>query len=288
MNLVARLVAGTAAMFLIAAAPALAASGVISTVAGTGFAGFAGDGGSAFSARIDLPRAVSPLPDGGFLIADRENDRVRRVWPNLAITTVAGSGPTGASNGAFAGDGGPATSARLDFLHDAEPTPDGGFLISDTRNERIRDVSPGGTIETVAGSGPFGSFADGAFSGDGGPAGAARLDNPHGLAVNPDGSYLIADTDNNRVREVATDGTISTVAGSGPAGNGNGGFSGDGGPATSARLNRPFDVDPTADGGFLIADTGNKVIRRVAPDGTITTVAGIPGAQGFSGDGGPA
>ena len=288
MKSIARLAACSIATIILTASPASAATGKISTVAGTSLPGFAGDGGLAVSAELNLPRAISALPDGGMLIADRENDRVRRVWPNGVITTVAGSGPTGASNGAFAGDGGPATSARLDFLHDAAPTPDGGFLISDTRNERIRDVSPGGTIETVAGSGPYGSFADGSFSGDGGPADAARLDNPHGLAVNPDGSYLIADTDNNRVREVATDGTISTVAGSGPAGNGNGGFSGDGGPATSARLNRPFDVDPTAEGGFLIADTGNMVIRRVAPDGTIRTVAGIPGAQGFSGDGGPA
>jgi hypothetical protein len=288
MRSIARLAACTTAATVLWAAPGLAATGDISTVAGTGVAGLFGDGGPATSAQLNLPRAVNPIPTGGFLITDRENNRVRRVWPDGIITTVAGSGPIGAANGGFSGDGGPAVEAQLNFIHDAAPTPEGGFLISDLKNQRVRYVSPAGTINTVAGSGPFGCFCEGGFSGDGGPASAARLANPHGLAVNSDGSYLIADTDNNRVRRVATDGTISTVAGSGPVGNGNGSFAGDGGPATSARLNRPFEVAPTPDGGFLIADTGNQVIRRVAPDGTITTVAGLPGSSGFSGDGGPA
>jgi hypothetical protein len=288
MTRVGRLSLLVAAVGTIAAAPASASAGVISTIAGTGVAGLAGDDGPAVSAELSLPRAVSALPDGGLLVADRANNRVRRVWPDGTITTTAGSGPTGASNGDFAGDGGPATDARLDFLHDAEPTADGGFLISDTRNQRIRYVSPTGMIDTVAGSGPFGCFCDGGFYGDGGQATAARLNNPHGIAVNPDGTYLIADTDNNRVRRVAGDGTITTVAGSGPTGNGNGGFAGDDGPATSARLDRPFDVAPMPDGGFLVADTGNQVIRRVDGDGTITTVAGHPDESGFSGDDGPA
>lgn len=285
MTRLARLAVCSGAVAVIAVAAALASTGGISTVAGNGVAGLAGDGGPAGSARLNLPRSVAAMPGGGFLIADRENNRVRRVWPNGTITTAAGSGPIGAANGSFAGDGGPATGARLDFIHDATPMPGGGFLVSDTRNQRVRFVSPAGVISTVAGSGPFGCFCDGGFSGDGGQATAARLNNPHGLAVNPDGSYLVADTDNHRIRRVATNGTITTIAGSGPIGSGNGGFGGEGGAATGARLNRPFAVDPIA-GGFLIADTGNHVIRRVRPDGTIVTVAGRPGQQGFSGDGG--
>ena len=282
----------------VSAVPARAATtGIIFTVAGSGATGsgascgnggFGGDGGLATDARLNCPRAVGPIAGGGFLVADRESNRVRRVWPDGTITTVAGSGTIGSASGGFAGDGGAAIQARLDFIHDAAPTPDGGFLISDTRNQRIRYVSPAGSINTIAGSGPFGCFCDGGFTGDGGQAIAARLSNPHGLAVNGDGSYLVADTDNNRVRRVATDGTITTVAGSGPIGAGNGGFGGDGGPATSALLNRPFEISPTPDGGFLIADTANEVVRKVSPAGTITTVAGVAGQKGFAGDRGPA
>jgi hypothetical protein len=279
----ARLTIWSAVLAALVATPAHAASGVISTVAGTGAAAFGGDGVPAISTPLNLPRSVAAMPDGGFLIADRANHRVRRVLPDGLIATVAGNGTTG-----FSGDGAAATGAQLDFLHAAVPTPDGGFLISDTRNQRIRYVSPGGMITTVAGSGPFGCFCSGGFSGDTGTATSARLNNPHGIAADPNGGFLIADTDNNRVRRVDSGGTIMTVAGSGPAGSGNGSFSGDGGQATAARLDRPFDVAPIPDGGFLIADTGNQVIRRVDGDGTITTVAGRPDEQGFSGDEGPA
>jgi hypothetical protein len=280
----------------VSAVPAQAAPTAISTVAGSGpadlgttcdsggFGGFGGDGLLATDARLNCPRAVAPTPGGGFLIADRVNKRVRRVWPDGTITTVAGIGSAG-----FTGDGGPATQAELSgLMHDLAPTPDAGFVISDTANQRVRYVSPTGTIATIAGSGPCCGVGNGGFSGDNGPATLARLDNPHGLWVNQEGSYLIADTDNNRIRRVATDGTITTLAGSGPAGNGNGGFAGDGGPATSARLNRPFEVAATPDGGFLIADTANDVVRWVSPAGTIATVAGVPGQKGFAGDGGPA
>ena len=275
----------TAALAFVAAAisPAYAAAPTISTVAGDGTAGFSGDGGLATLAHLNFPRGVATASDGGLYIADRVNNRVRRVLPNGTITTVAGTGVAG-----FSGDGGPATNATLDFIHDVAETPSGGFVIADTRNQRIRYVAPSGIITTAAGSGPYGCFCSGGFSGDGGPATAARLSNPHGIDVGPDGSILIADTDNNRVRLVDPSGTITTVAGSGPTGSGTGGYGGDGGPATSARLRRPFGVAWMPGGGFLIADSGNAVIRRVWPNGTITTVAGIPRTPGFSGDGGPA
>ena len=133
------------------------------------------------------------------------------------------------------------------------------------------------SIYTVAGTGTPG------FSGDGGRATSAQLNQPNAVAVTLDGGFLISEGGNNVVRLVSADGEISTVAGNATAG-----FSGDGGPATAAQLHTPDGISMTADGGFLIADHGNNVIRHVAPDGTMTTVAGTPGVAGFSGDGGPA
>jgi len=184
-------VAAIAAM----APAAFAAENRIFTVAGTGAAGFSGDGGPATSAKLHGPRGFVATGDGGYLVADAEGNRVRRVLPNGTITTVAGTGFKG-----FSGDGGPATSAKLNFPHAVAMLPDGGFLIADTNNFRIRRVSPTGTISTVAGIGIR------AFSGDGGAAVAARITAPRGLASLPDGSYLIPDTDNNRIRKVSTTG----------------------------------------------------------------------------------
>ena len=248
-----------------------AQTNIISTVAGTGTAGFTGDGGPAGVAQLAIPIGVSITPDGGYLIADQANNRVRRVSPGGRITTVAGSGPAG-----FSGDNGPATSAQLNAPSGAAMSADGRILIADANNNRIRQVSPGGTITTVVGTGAA------TFNGDGIAASAAAVNFPFDVVFMPDGSYLIADVDNNRVRRVAAGGTISTVAGTGAEGAG-----GDGGPATAAQLADPSRVALTADGGFLIADVLNHRIRRVSLGGTITTVAGT-GTAGFSGDGGPA
>ena len=248
-----------------------AAPGDITTVAGTGVGGFSGDGGPAAAARINGPRGVTWMPGGGFLFADLGNSRVRRVYPDGNIATVAGTGTNG-----YSGDGGQATAARLNNVHGVAALPEGAFLIDDTRNNRIRRVAPDGTIATVAGSGVQG------YSGDSGPATAARINDPRGIAAMPDGGFLIADSGNHRVRRVSPTGTITTVAGTGTPG-----YSGDGGMATKAMLNLPFGVSPTADGGFLIADNTNNRVRRVSPDGKITTVAG-DGSGGYSGDGGPA
>ena len=246
--------------------------GHVSMVAGNGQQGFSGDGGPATAARLDLPSSVGVLPDGGFLIADMGNNRIREVWPDGHISTVAGNGQQG-----FSGDGGPARSASLSEPRAVAVLAGGGFLISDTRNNRVREVWPDGDISTVAGNG------DGDASGDGGPATAAAVA-PYGLAVLPDGGFLIAERYNERVREVSTDGHISTVAGNGENREA---FHGEGGPATAATLQGPSDVSALPDGGFLIADTLNNGIRRVWPDGHISTVAGA-GDINFYGDGGPA
>lgn len=245
-------------------------AGIISTVAGNGTLGSGGDGGPATSAQLSNPYGLSLTADGGFLIGDQGNNRVRKVSAGGIITTVAGTG----INGSF-GDGGLAVNAQLNRPHGVAETPDGGFLIADYDNSKIRRVSPAGIITTVAGTGNF------AFSGDGGPATSADLSTPIYVHPSADGGFLIADFLNNRIRKVSAGGTITTVAG-----NGGGGFSGDGGPATAAQLSVPRDAIETPGGDLLIADNGNNRIRRVS-GATITTIAGN-GSTTHSGDGGPA
>lgn len=252
---------------------AVAAAGIeqqatIVTVAGSGIDGHTGDGGPALAAAIAHPRGIDFLRDGSFVFAEPFANTVRRVVPDGTITTIAGTGETG-----YSGDGGPATAARLFLAHGVAQLPDGSVLVADAGNNRIRRIADG-IITTVAGTGERG------FSGDGGPAVAATIDNPRGIAVLPGGGFLIPDTGNHRVRRVDTNGMITTVAGTGTPG-----FSGDGGRAVDAQLQKPFGVAPTADGGFLVVDVGNQRIRRVSRAGVITTVAGT-GVSGFSGDAG--
>lgn len=244
--------------------------GKITTVAGTGSAGFSGDGGPAVDAQLSFPTNVSAVPAGGFLIADSANNRIRRVSPRGRITTVAGSGSPG-----FSGDGGQATDAELLSPTNVAATSDGGLLVADNGNQRVRRVFANGLIVTVAGTGRAG------FSGDGGPAILAELNRPTGVAPLRGGGFLVADSKNNRIRRVGLDGEIRTVAGTGDSG-----ASGDGEPATVAELAEPTDVSQLGR-GFLIVDTGNQAVRRVFASGTIETVAGT-GIAGFSGDGGPA
>ena len=155
-------------------------------------------------------------------------------------------------------------------------THDSGVVIADSGNSRIRNVSAGDVIATIAGTGTIG------FSGDGGPAKAAQISAAGGLAVLADGAVVIADTGNDGIRVVST-GVITTIAGGGPPRV----DLGDRLPATAATLEAPAGVAATPDGGFLIADTGDARIRKVGPDGIISTVAGN-GHSGFAGDGGPA
>jgi hypothetical protein len=265
---------------LVVAAVAGAAQRV-DTVAGSGTGGFAGDGGAATSALLTSPSDVSPLPGGGYLVADTSNHRIRQVAADGTITTVAGAGPAVGQTGGFGGDGLPATSTpvRLNQPRGVAVTADGGFLIADTTNNVIRRVSPAGIITTAAGIG-----GQAGQTGDNGPATGALLTAPQGVAATPDGGFLIADTGNHRVRKVDAAGTI-TASTSLPT---NGaGFSGDGASSTGARLNAPARVAPLAGGGYLIADTNNNRIRRVSAQNIIDTVAGN-GTSGSGGDGGPA
>jgi len=187
------------------------------------------------------------------------------------ISTVAGDGQP-----RLAGDGGRAADASLNAPAGLVVDSSGNLYISDSGNACIRRVAADGTITTIAGNGRAG------FSGDGGPATAAQLAFPTGLAIDPAGNLYVADTDNQRIRMIAPDGTITTVAGTGDQG-----YSGDGGPATAAELISPFSVVVDAAGNLYIADFGNSVVRKVTPNGIISTVAGV-GQPGYSGDGGPA
>ncbi len=253
--------------------------GRISTVAGTGRAGSSGDGGPARRATFRAPLSVAVTADGGFLVADEVASKIRRVSANGKISTVAGTGRRG-----FTGDGGPATRARLRSPGYITALTDGGFLFADSGNHRIRRVTAAGTIETVVGSGRAGARGGG-FAGDGGPALRARLNTPASVGVTPGGALLVADSFNHRIRRVSPAGRISTVAGSGPVGDDTGGFRGDGGRATRARLFVPTDVEPLARGGFAIADSANGRVRVVLPSGRIGTLAGSGRLGPSTGDG---
>jgi len=251
------------------------AAGTITTVAGTGTAGFSGDGGPATSAELFngfvQPSGVAADMGGNLSIADVGNQRIRKVDLAGTIRSIAGTGTPG-----FSGDGGQATTAQLFYPAGVALDPSGNLFIADTNNCSIRMIDPAGVITTVAGNGTVGS------SGDGGPATGAQLGYPSGVALDASGNLFIADAGNNRIRKVDSGGTITTVVGTGSAG-----FSGDGGPGVSAQLNSPSGMAVDTRGNLFLADAGNNRIRKVDSGGTITTIAGV-GTTGFSGDGGPA
>jgi hypothetical protein len=290
-------------------------AGDIYTIAGNGTIQFSGDGGPATAAELLAPEGVAADRSGNLVIADTSNDLIRVAASSTGtfygrpmtagdIYTVAGNGKY-----AFGGDGGPATSAALRSPYGIATDSAGDLMIADTFNSRARMVAArtgtfygqamaAGDIYTIAGNGKVG------FAGDGGPATSAKLGKPEGSAVDGSGNLVIADTNNDRIRVVAgstgtfygqamTAGDIYTVTG-----NGTMGYSGDGGPATSAGMDLPQDVTVDRAGNLVIADTGNAAIRVVADRtgrfygrhmvaGDIYTVAGT-GSAGFAGDGGPA
>ena len=250
-----------------------AATGLITTVAGNGTPGYSGDNGLAGAAQLRSPHGVAVDTFGNLYISDTENHVIRFV--NAAsgvITTVVGNGTSG-----YSGDNGLATAAQLSLPYGIALDVNDNLYIADYENHVIREVSAAtGVITTIAGDGTPG------FSGNGGPATAAQLNAPAGVVVDQSGNLYIVDQGNNCVRavKVAT-GVITAFAGTQTPG-----FSGDGGPASSAELLAPFSV--ALDGGenVYIADFGNNRVRRVdASSAVITTVAG-DGAFGFSGDGG--
>jgi sugar lactone lactonase YvrE len=251
-------------------------NGVISTLIGDGF----GDPqpGFADQVNLNLPMDVAFDPTGHLYVAAWHNSKVLRM--NMAtqwVDIIAGSGVRG-----FAGDGGPAASAVLNYPSSVAVDSQGQVYIADQVNFRIRRIALNGTINTVVGSGVNG------YCGDFGPAISACLSNPSG--VNPNfggkiafdsvGNLYIADTKNNCIRRVDTNGIISTIAGTTVAG-----YSGDGGPAVLASLNEPVDVAVGPDDNLYIADSNNHCVRMVDGAGVIFTVAGTGGVPGYSGDG---
>ena len=226
-------------------------NGVITTIAGTGTAGFSGDNGPAISAHLSGPTGIALDEAGNLYIADAGNLRVRKVT-NGTITTVAGGG------GAFPGDNGPATSALLNDPAKISTDSAGNLYFTDAHG--VRKVA-NGIITTIASDQPGGFSAD-------------------GIAADSAGNLYVADSDNSLIRRISN-GIITTIAG-----NGTSSFSGDGGPATDAQLSNPTGITVDSAGNIFIADNYNCRIRKVS-NGVITTIAGV-GTQGFSGDGGPA
>jgi len=279
-------------------------SGLIYTVAGNGIAGYAGDNGSATSAELNGPTGLAIASDYQIFVADFVNSRVRMIASGI-ITTFAGTGD---------GDGGPASSAFLNLPEGLAVDGTNNIVIADTGNFASRRFSPGGNISAFGqlNGAPSGVAADDAgnfyvtddeplllkvtsagvtsivagngmdgYSGDNGPGTSATISAPTGVAVDALGNVYLTDFNHSRIRRIDPSGTITTIAG-----NGDFHFSGDNGPATSAGLD-PYDVAVDEKGNLYVADQFNSRIRKITPDGTITTVAGT-GAYGYSGYGGPA
>ena len=296
----------------------VSASGVVDTIAGTGLPGGAGDGGPATAAELHGPQSVVVDSSGAVFIADWNSRRIRRIHPDGTMHTVAGL------VGGRVESGGPALESRLTLPLDVVPTLDGSLLIVEQSARRVRALVPlpgaqasqpavdvqvvgaadaqpadaqpvvaayvppasslpsgaplaGALVaEVFAGTGESGNAADGEFRL------TAALASPRGIAIDGVGRLLIADTGNHRIRRIEPDGTLSVVAGTG-----NPGSAGDGLAAVAAQLNRPSALVVDSNGSIYVADSGNFRIRKIDPDGVITTFAG--GSQpGTAGDGGPA
>jgi uncharacterized protein (TIGR03437 family) len=250
----------------------VSAGGTITRVAGTGAAGFSGDGGAATDATLNTPIGVALDAAGNLYIADSMNHRIRRVGTDGKITTVAGNG-----FGGYYGDGVAATDTGLNHPQGVAVDAGGNLYIADTFSSRIRVVTPDGIIRTFAGNGiPT-------HAGDGGPATAASLNYPKGIAFDASGNLFIADCFNSRIRLVTADGRISTVAGSGALG-----YGGDGGKATSAKLQFPSGVAVGINGNVFVADTANHRIRLLSPTADVTLppsirLARVAGPVAFGG-----
>ncbi len=241
-----------------------ATTSIITTVAGNGIAGYSGDNGPATSAELNLTRGVAVDGSGNIYIGDFHNNSIRKVTATTGIiTTVAGNGTLG-----YSGDNGPATSAQLDGPDAVAVDASGNIYFADSYNNVIRKVlATTGIITTVAGNGlgaGSGTPYSGGYSGDNGSATNAELNLPLGVAVDASGNLFITDCANHRIRKVAANGIITTVAGNGfGTGSGIGGYTGDNGSATSAELNCPEGVTVDTGGNIYIADTYNSVVRKV-------------------------
>jgi streptogramin lyase len=246
----------------------------ISTFAGTGEQGFAGDGGPATEALIDNPFGVVRGPDGAIWFTEYTGQKIRRVTPDGIIHTMAGTGETG-----YSGDGGPATEATFNLPHEIRFDTKGNYYLTDMKNHAIRRVdAKSGIISTLAGTGKQG------YSGDGGPASDAQLNKPHSLQFGPEGDLYICDIGNHVIRRVdMTTGTISTFAGTGKPGP-----TPDGSPIQGTPIKGPRSIDFDSEGHlWLCTREGNQVFKLDLSKGVIHHVAGT-GQKGFSGNGGPA
>ena len=229
-------------------------SHIINTIAGSGH--YSGDNGPALSAVMTNPSFVAMDNPGNLFISDQDNHVVRMVDITGKITTIAGTGVAG-----NLGDGGPALSAQLNSPQGLAVDRMGNVYVVDANNATIRMITPGGAISKIAGGGKA--------LNDGGPAQAAKLNSPHGMALDGPGNIYVADSSDNRVRLITTDGIIHTLIGDGTAQD-----NGDGGPASAAELNRPWDVKVAGDGTVYIAEFSGGRVRSVNP-------AGIAGTVGF-------
>jgi uncharacterized protein (TIGR03437 family) len=258
---------------VLAAAMPLSAQ-TITTFAGNGTATYNGDNQPALKASLNSPKGIAAGPDGTVYIADQKNFRVRAVNPKtLAISTLVGNGVNG-----YSGDGGPAVGASISQVLAVALDGNGNLYFSDgSNNRRIRRISPGGVVTTIAGNGIEGS------SGDGGPAVNAQVGVPTALVIDAKGNLYFTDTTPSCqcVRKIDTNGIITRVAGNGVTG-----YAGDNGPALQASLNFPLGITVDVSGNVYVADAGNNAVRKIV-NGRIVPVAGN-GAAGFSGDGGQA
>jgi hypothetical protein len=232
--------------------------GNITTIAGNGTRGFAGDGGPATSAALNHPVGLALGPTGALLVCDQGNERVRRISAGQ-IATIAGNGVQG-----FAGDGGVATSAELNEPSGIAVSADGRIFIADTDSQRVRVVDISGTISTFAGTGVAG------MHGDGGPASAAQLSRPIALAFDTSNNLYIADENNHRLRKIGADGTITTIAG-----NGRQGSAPDGEIAISSAQNQPSGTAVSSFGWPIVADSANHSVQIVFTDGRLYSPGGL-------------
>ncbi len=298
---------------------------IITTIAGTGTSGYNGDSIAATSADLNLPEGVATDAAGNVYIMEMDGNRIRKINTAGFITTIAGTGTAGfttngiqataatlnrpidavvdaagniyfvqysysfvykistsgvisiiAGGGSSGANGVPATTAALGGPFNIGIDVGNNLYISEHYSDRIRKINPAGIITTIAGTGSSG------YTGDGGPATDAKIRRPWGVAADAAGNVYFADGDNNRVRKIDPAGIVTTIAG-----NGNIGFSGDGGPATNAKLNTPFGITADALGYVYFYDTYNSRVRVISPSGFINTVVGDDSC-GYSGDGGPA
>lgn len=246
------------------------ASNAICTYAGTTSFGYSGDNGPATAATMLRPSGLAVSSAGDLFLADGWDNRIRKVGADGVITTFGGTGIAG-----YAGDGGQATAAMFDHPTGLALDVAGNLYVADSGNHVVRKITPAGIVSTYAGNGHEG------YSGDGGPATAAQLFEPRGVAMDATGNLYITDIAN-MVRKVTPAGIITTFAGTGM-----GGYSGDDGPATAAQLLTPNSVAFDKVGNVYISDENNHAIRKVNSAGIITTIAGT-GTAGYSGNGGPA